>query len=367
MISPDLSRLINLRQLDVDPWSIAQAAVARQRVVLSDEGYDPLETDPDAVLLEGIAAEVALLNVAANRAPWAADIGFLNALGVPWNQGVSATTTALVTGDNGTIIPAGLILQTADPNLSAQSSWEVVSAVTLAGPTTVTLRAAKPGIWAHRLPSGTPMTLTSSSRVISEVHMTARPSGGIEPETPDEYYVRVGTRLGRLTDSVVTPNAYTLAALGTPGVLRALTTETHATRTVTVHACGPGGEALAEGDAEDLQVWLADAGVVGVTVEVVPVVVLDIDVTMTVRRKSTYDSVTVEAAVETALASFLDPDLWPWGQAVEPSALVDWVLGAVAGVASISLPSVVPQSTVLIERTQLVTLGTAAITVLAPE
>lgn len=375
MISPDLSRLVDLRSFEVDPFVIRQKALAAVKDALSDEGYDPLVGDPDVALLGGSAWIAAQVGEAANRAAWGAVQGVLASLGVPWWAGSKATSTVTVTGTPGTVLSAGLMVTTADSGLATQVAFTTDEQAVIGddGYVEVPITALLDGSLPNRLPAGTDMAVTPATYLVSGVEMLQRPTGGTDPETSDEYYARIASRMSRLCDSLVTANHYTQAALESPYVHRAKAIDSwdgvSGARTqwghVAVVVCGLDGALLTTEQKESVHTYLVDHGVHHLTVHIIDPVFVEVDVTCTVRRRNGYTDGETTAGVQSAMSTYISPNTWAWGDTVERADLIEIIGRDVISVDIISTLAA-PAADVTLDDHTLPTCGTVTVTVTPP-
>lgn len=375
MISPDLSRLVDLRSFEVNPFALRQQALVAVKEALADEGYDPLIGDPDVAILSGAAWIGAQVGEAANRAAWGAVQGFLATLGVAWWAGSKATATVRITGTPGTVLSAGLVITTADSGLTTQIAFVTDSQVTIGGGGTVTayVTAMLDGSLPNRLPVGTAMAATPATFLISLVELMTRPTGGTDPETPDEYYARIVSRTARLSDTLVNARHYTQAALESPYVHRAKVIDAwdgvSPQRTqwghVTVVACGLDGALLTDGQKEAVLSDLRDRGVHHLTVHLIDPTFITVDVAATVRRRSGFTDGETVAAVQNSMSTYISPNTWGWGVKVERADLIE-VIGRDILPVDIITSLAAPASDVTVPDYALPVCGTVTVTVVTP-
>jgi hypothetical protein len=373
MISPDLSRLIDLRPFDPDPYVLTQRMLMAIQRALGPDGYEPLKGDPEAVLCEGLAVAAWELCLAANRAVWGTTQGVLSALGIPWDGGNKATARILVEGTSGTVIPLGTQVETIDSVLQQQYAFVTTQSATITDSNvTIPVVATLVGGGPNKLPINTKVSLSVSTTSISGVRFIAAPSGGRDPETSEEYYVRLGSFVRRFNGTLVTALDYKEAALGLPWIKRAYavdawdgsgSTPGSVLGHVTVVARG---EVDLDSTAQELlRTTLQEMSVHDLTVHVKPVTLVPVDVVATIRRMPNADPDEVEANAIEAVTNYLSPNAWEWGKAVEPGELIELLGRDVVGSYTV-VGTITPSSAVTIPVGSLPTAGTIDIIVVDP-
>lgn len=374
--SPDLRELIDLRPYDLDPWDIQQRALQSVSDALAGN-YEPLTGDPDVVLIGGLAREVMDLVVAANRAPYASMQGILNAFGVPWFEGARAITTMLFTGTPGVVIPIGVEAQVILSSGEAML-FRTTASGTISGGGTVEVAAectARTSL-ANRINEGTLLSLATGSVSITSVAIGNPVVGGLDPETIIDYYTRVGNRLDRITDALVGPDTFKLAALENPGVIRATgipewdgvspSTVGDDFGHMTVALAGPNGVPLSVDLKATIKTDLMARAITALAVHLVDATVVPITIVATVRADRDANLVDVHTSAVAALQAFLSPDTSDWGRTIEPNDIVE-VLGRDVAGADVVIGSIVPTTAIVLGPNELPIYNVAStITVVAP-
>lgn len=358
--SPDLHPYVDLTLLDRTGRDIAVAALqdaaSRMPGVVFREGMTEVAT------VEALAVVTAEQVTAINRIPNATTEGLVNLYGIVRDPGSPPRVSLLFTliDTAGLTIPAGtevvldagagqaLVIFTTDVDLVIAAGVDTGTVAATGLVNTVALNG---------LPSGTGVLLRSAIPA-SSVVTSGAVAGGEEPETDDAWFARAVARFDRLTETLLKPGQFALAALEQPGVFRALGLNRYnpAAGTgapgdhpghITVAVLGLGGVALTAGAKSDILAALEEGsgveagGAAHLVVHVIDAMVTAVAVTVTVVRKATATVAEVQAAVTEALGDYLDPDSWPWAATVyrhELIALVDGVAG-VERVQSIDVPA----------------------------
>ena len=327
---------------------------------------------PEVIYLEAVAQLVTAINADANAMVGSVVESILADLyGVPRLPGAVATGEVTVTFD-GTVtltIPAGTrftlpdfsvdVESTADVNVSAASTADVPVATTTS---TGLVNGAGATATLHLLDAVPYVTAVAISTALS---------GGADPEDDTAYLLRAQTRLSRVTSSLVVPDHFAAYVLedgrasnavgigawdGTGGAGGMGTDGGH----VTVATYGRGAQLSAPVKAE-LAAAMQAITAAGVTVHVQDSQVTTQNVTATVKGLAGYDPAQVEADCEAAVAAWLAPETWTFGDTIRTTVLTT-ILADVTGVdyvVSITTPS----GDVTLDADEVADAGTVAVTV----
>lgn len=339
---PDISGYVDLRPFDVTDQDIVDTGLAAAQLNLP--GWVPREGNTEVVLIESLALEISEAIVAINRLPGAVVAALLLLAGVDKDYGAAPTATAtFFLGDTlGHTIPGG-----------------TRAYLVLDDGTTIAFLVEPPGVTvdpgddsgtgsiigdvftdqANGIAIGTRLVMADPVPFIERVELATAVADGRSAETDDEWRDRGVARLSRLSDALVLPRHFEAAALERAEVARAVALDLwdgsggapgdnpgH----ITVAVLGDGGAALSgpqktaiEADLEERAVAILDVHVIDVTIEIVPV-------TVEMHPMDGYESADVIDAVEDAIAAYLDPLTWQWGDTIrlfEIVSLVDRVDG----------------------------------------
>ncbi len=359
------------QRLDVrTPGDLAIDAIASLQSRLP--GWIPRNAAPEVVLLEALAELVGGVVDAADVILGGAVESVLDNLhAVPRLPGMGATGDLTVTFDSAvtTTIPAGttFLLQEWDVELQALEDVSVVSATSA----TVAVAAVQSTADINGLDSTALVDILDVIPNAIAVEIDGVLGGGAAPEGDEEYLERARHRLSRLSSSLGPADSFTAYALEDGRAYNAVcipawdgvdiaTAGTDGGH-VGVATYGRGAQLSAEVRA-DLAAQMQDLAVVGVSVHVVEGDVTTVPVTATVAALAGRDVAEVRTNVEEALAAYLSPELWAWGETVRTTTLIT-VLAAADGVDYVdSLDA--PAADVTLEANGLASAGTLTISVI---
>lgn len=340
---PDLTNYVDLRIYDVSDQEMVDTALANLQLNLP--GWIPNEANTEVVILESLALQMAEGIVAVNRLPGAVVVAVLKLMGIEPDYGNPPNATATVTfGDTlGHTLPGGTRV-----------------ALTLSDSSSVFFLVEPPGITvdpgddsgvvsligdvftaaANGTPIGTALYMVDNLTYVDSVILATAVADGRDPETTDEYRDRGVARLSRLSDALVVPRHFTAAALEDPDVEAALTldnleplvghVEGDDPGHVTVAVLGEGGATLSAPAKAALEASMEERAVAILEVHVIDATIVTVPVATTVVKIAGADSAAVEASVEEAVASYLDPLTWQFGSTIylnEMISLIDRVDG----------------------------------------
>lgn len=351
MASVDLTSYVDLTLFDVDTQSLVERGIETIGVTFPE--WDPRESDTEMVLLEALAVEASETVYAINRVPGAVVEVLLRLFGLTKDEGARATASATFTVQAGPerVIPSGTSL-TFGTGPDATAFATDVGLTIPAGATsgTVAITATDIGSTPNGTPAGTRLEVVDSIAYVDGAVLATDVAGGREPEADHDFLDRGTTMLSRLTTTLVLPEHFTAAALDDVRVSRAFTVDMYdptqappADRPghVTVAVLGPDGVPLSGEVKAELESSLESMAIAILDVHVVDAPVTTVDIAVTVTRQPFYTDEQVEASVEAALRSWLDPDTWPYQAAVwrnEIVSVVDQAEG-VARVVDVTTPT----------------------------
>lgn len=370
-LGPDVLSYQDLRLYDRSAEELRSDAVALLQTLQPD--WIPRTGHQELALIEVQALMASEVIHAINRVPGVVVEGVLAAYQVARSTGAQATATATLTlGDAlGHTIPAGtrmtVTVAGVDEQLVVASDVVVpVGSSTAAAP----LRAALIGTATNGVPAGTRLTIVDQVPYLDAAVLATAVTGGADPESDAELATRGFARTRRLTDALVLPEHFRVAALDVAGVARAqvyprtdpgspgATTLGH----VTVAVVGPAGALLSAEVKANLATTLAAKATAGTVVHVIDPTITTVDVALTVQALLGYSQAQVSGTTAAALAAYLTPDAWPWSGTVYRNQLIavaDGALG-VDRVVSITTPS---SDQALSGLAPLAKLGTVTVTV----
>lgn len=373
MANPDITPYIDLRIFDLDPVDVFENAKLALQTNLPE--WVPRESNVEVVLLEALALPVAENIFAINRLPGAIVEVLLKLYGVVRSIGTPPTVNLRFTmiGNSGYTIPVGTTARLTLPgelepvvfttntelNIAPGNYYGVVSAT-----------GDRYTSEANGVAAATLLELLDSILYVETVTTEADVAGGSDPETDEEYFARAIARFGRLSDALVLPEHFEIAALEQTYVKRAKAIDnwdgTGATPGtvaghITVAVYGDGAN-LSAGQKSDLQTLLDSAALANLVVHIVDPTINTQAVTASVQALPGYDGATVDAAIGAALEAYLDPMQWGWGTTIRLFELTT-VINNVEGVDYIISMTTPNANVALTGNAPLADAGTLTITV----
>ncbi len=359
---------LSLEVADADPQRIVDDAVAYASTVFPD--WVPRNGSTEVVLMEALALGVADLVYAANRLPGSVVEAILGLYDVPRSGGIAATgeVTIQLDDDRSTTIAAGTRFEVpADGTVLVVT---VNTSVTEASEVTVPVATDEPTAAANGLAVGTALDILDAVPYAISAEVSTALTGGSDPESDAAYVDRAGTRLARVTSSLVIPRHFTAYCLEDPRVLRAETVDLYNLTDVnepgddighvSVYLYGRGG-LLDSAVLDELTVQMTERSASMVTVHVDNGSLLSQDVEVTVVGLPGFSTDVIRANVITALEGWMNPSQWPWGKDI----LVNDIIGEVGGVSGVDYVDTVtePADTVALSFNELAQAGTITVTV----
>lgn len=365
-VSPDLEPYVDLTIDDRDPQDLIDLALADYEAKTGETGFP--EGSAEALLLEAQALVDAETIYALNRLPRAMLLVTMHALfKLARDEGAPAWGPVEITvaDAGGRLIPAGtqvsapigggdVVVFTLDADVD-------VPIGELTGAGTVTADVA--GTIGNGFDDTTALSLLSPVSFIDAVAFTAPSAGGRDVESDAAFLTRVAQR-GKLLSIVLANDLqFVLYALTQPGVFRARAVHAYDPAVgpdpgdngghTTVAVLDADGAPLSPAAKATLEAELIAKASADLTVHVVDPTVTAVAVTATVHVAAGNDPAIVQAAVENAIADYLDPRRWLWDGVVRRNELialiesvpgVDYLLAGhpVAPAADVALPGVAP-------------------------
>lgn len=371
--SPDVSQYVDLTVYDKDPQDIFASAVAALQVVLPE--WVPRESNIEVLLLEALALEVAESVFAINRLPGAVVEVLLKLYGVERSIGQPPVVTLRFTmvGTTGYTIPAGtqarvVLPGAADPVIFSTDTELVIAPGSSFG--VVAATGDRHTSEANGIAATTTLELLDAMLYVEHVKTETVVSGGVDPDTDQDYFTRATDRFSRLSDALVLPRHFEIAALENPYVKRAKALDNwdgsggapgddpgH----ITVAVYGDGAN-LSAGQKTDLLNTLEASALANLAVHLIDPTINSQNVTATVQALAGYDIAEVEAAIEQAIELYLDPLTWGWGTTLRLFELTT-VINNVPGVDYIVSMTTPNANVSLSGHAPLVDAGTLSITV----
>jgi uncharacterized phage protein gp47/JayE len=269
-------------------------------------------------------------------------------------------TTTIPTGTRFEVPGQGILLEvTADTSVTDEET------------AVLPVRTADPSAAANGLAVGTALDIIDAVPYAVSAEVSTTITGGADPESDAAYIERAGSRLARVTSSLVIPIHFTAYCLEDTRVLRATTVDLFDPESgndpgddlghVTVYLYGRGGP-LDSSVLDDLDAQMTErsASMISVHVENGTVVTQDIDITVVALPGFSTDA--IRDNVTAALQAWMNPTQWAWGKDI----VVNDIIGEVGQVAGVDYVDSVadPSGTVDLAPNELAQVGTITVTVL---
>ena len=356
MASPDITPYVDLTVYDQQPTEIYDAAVDYARVVLPE--WQPVNGSIEDAILQSAAGVTGELLAALNRVPSSVLEALLQLFGITRLTGEAPTVQVRITliDDLGHTIPNGTrfgYLDTSDTD-SVLYVFETTADITVNAPDTY-VDTDVVGILLEEYPAldtGQELRLLSGLSFVESIELLEDLTVGSTGETDSEYFTRAMAVLNSYSSALVLPDQFESYVLSNySNVYRAkaynlldpadntIATFTESPGYITVYACGLDGASLSVSSASAIVEDVTSKCTGGLIVNVEAPTLAPITVTTTVLLASGYTAATVVTAVEDALAGYIGPNSWQWGDVIyynEVISLIDQVAG-VDRVVSLSL------------------------------
>lgn len=371
--SPDTTPYVDLRINDKDPQDVFEAAKNELMTVLPQ--WTPRESNVETLLLEALALEVSESIFSLNRLPSAITEVLLKLFDIQRSIGSppQATIKFTMIGTTGYTVPVGTRARLVLPGDLDPIVFTTNIELTIAPGSTFGTVAATGDRYtadANGVVSGTVLELMDSILYVETVSLDADVTDGTDPESDEDYFARAVARFGRLSDALVLPSHFEIAALEEPFVFRAKaidnwdgTGSTPGTVPghITVALYGD-NVTLSSGQKTTVLNLLEESALANLEVHIVDPTINSVNVTATVKALSGYDTTVVHDAIVAALDAYLDPMTWGWGTVVRVFELAT-LINNVAGVDYIASLTAPASDTTLTGNAPLANAGTLTITV----
>lgn len=373
-VSPDLPgfQTVDVTQLDVtDPADLVDLALARAATLVP--GWVPREGNVEVVLLEEFAVLVALLAQRLEVIVPAVTMQILAMSGLTRDAGTVARIAVDIDVSDtlGHIVPAGTQVVIGDPNADEPITGTLLTDVSVPSGSSVgsgTVVADEVGI-VQGLTTTTQIMLIDAVAYVDTITASSVITAGTDPETDTAYLNRGSAWLASMTQMLGRPEQIAQRALTDLRVGRALgvqrwdgsaATPGAVPGAVTVLTLGTTGEPLDSAVATDLHDALALRSSAELALTVQAPIVTTVPVTASITLKPGYVGSTVQAEVTAAVAAYMSPLTWPWGEDLNRSRLLQ-AIETVAGVNAATITA--PASDVSVGALTLLKAGTITITV----
>jgi hypothetical protein len=306
-------------ELTTDEQTLADNAIAALQATWPD--WEPNDGDMEVVLIETLAPLAQNAAQQAANMPPAALIALGEMMGVPYNDGVQAQTTAMLTfidTAGGYYVPAG-----SEIDLGGYAFSTMYDQTSVAGSDTITgveIIATLVGAAANGLSSASSGWASVTLPVwVQDVATEAPTVNGEDPDDGQTYLNTVSRELQLRARVVVTLPDYEIAALDTPGIGRVYA-ETNTARDVSVWVTDPDGQPVDQTIKDQLAALYATKRLVNVTVGILDPAYTTIDITWTAMALAGYAASDVLARGNAALAQLLNPAGWGAPLAGDPGS-----------------------------------------------
>ncbi|QZE10821.1 baseplate J protein [Gordonia phage ChisanaKitsune] len=362
--TPDISQYVDLRIFDKDPTDILRTAIVELQSRMPE--WTPREDNTEVMLLESMAVEVAEAVYAINRLPDSIMTALMRLYGIDRDAGAFASTTIefQVVNSMGYTIPARTRLFLPPTQGYGAMVFETNADLSIPyGYTsgTVPATATEVNDIANGCPPGTRFEVLDQLNFVSDVVNTEQVLGGRAPESDKDWFNRGVQRFGRLTDTLVVPKHFELAALEDPRVRRARALDNYDPSIpdgspgdhpghLTLALYGDSGIMTAE-EKQSVIDSFATRKFAPLILHTVDPVITTVNVTIRVKANQGYTNERVVDAVSTKLRDWLDTDVWPWKGTVYYNEIiglvselpeVDYVTQLVSPAASFPLNGAAP-------------------------
>lgn len=203
-----------------DPNDLADEAIAALQA--SWPGWTAEDADPGVIFIEGVAPMAANAAQIAAQMPPAALIAYgTKILGIPYEAGVSATTTAnfTVQDANGPYdIPVGSVVDIGGFEFQTVQDLTVPNGSTTGS---VGLAATDPGSAANNL-DGTDWSRVNLPVWVTNMTLAANTTGGVDQQDDAAYLNMVAQEMRLRSRSIITLPDFEIVAVNTAGIARAV-------------------------------------------------------------------------------------------------------------------------------------------------
>ncbi|MBI1377258.1 MAG: hypothetical protein GC157_07230 [Frankiales bacterium] len=322
----------------------------------------------EAIILESVATATGDGIYALNRFIGTVVEGVISLYDVPRFPGASAAGAVTLTldGPRTMTVTAGqrLLEETTGMTLLVTADTSITAASTI----TVPVATEEPGGAGNAITTGMAIELLDAIPNVVSAAVATGLTGGADAESDAAYLDRASTVLARVTSSLVLPIHFIAYALQ----------DTRVGRTTVIDLYQPGGtpgsdlghltvitygfSALLSGTVkDDLAADMQDRAAAMITVHVADADIVTQAVTLTCHALAGYSTTAVRDAIEAALAAWMTPDEWTWGDDIRPTDIIALV-SAIPGVDYVDTVDA-PSSTVTLGDDQLAQVATMTVTV----
>lgn len=354
MASPDFSTYVDLTPFDTTVSSILEESITQARALIPS--WEPRVGQMETTLLEATAYQTAVLANAANRLPPAIVETLLKLFDVTRSDGTKSTATITInfTDTSGYTIPIST------PFVYYGNSGEVLVYM-LDAATTVAVGSsqfASCAVTAQAIgsaynapPNASSLQVLATIPYISSVVFDTKPSGGSDPESDATYFSRAVTTLSGYSSALATESQiqnYVLTTYPTAGFrVKAYNKRRYSDRDMVTGGADYIGYALLSLASEntnsytravnDATLSSADLATIstdltgkittGLSIEVHNAELVGVGVDLEVYKTAGSASGTITTAIQTALNTYLDSDVWGWDRVVRKNEIISLIDG----------------------------------------
>jgi hypothetical protein len=336
--SPDVRGYLDLTLDDRGPIDLLRTAVLNYASWLPDVTLQ--EGHTESVLLESFAILVSEQILRINRLPSGMSELLLRLFGLERSIGAVPRATLRFTSNGVWRVesPAGVRARLElpgglEPVVFATSEALVIPA-NPGGPTYADVPATGDRYTseANGIAAGTTLVALDAIAGVDAITLATPTSQGADPEDGAAFLDRGMALLRMLSSVLVRPDQFTARVVLDPRYPRAYTVDNYDPGQagapgdhpghVTVAVLGLDGALVPPGEREALASSLEEDAQANLDVHVIDPTITDVDVAATVRARPGYSDEQVEANVTSAIASLLDPLVWPFESTVYRLAVV---------------------------------------------
>ena len=305
-----------------DPNDLADSAIAALQTAWA--GWTAADGDPGVIFIEGIAPMAANAAQIAAQMPPAALIAWgTKILGIPYEAGVSASTTANfeVQDTNGPYdIPAG-----SEVDISGVAFQTTADLVIPNGSTTgsVAIAANDVGTFANNL-DGTDWARVNLPVYVTNMTLGASTSGGVDQQDDTDYLNMVAQEMQLRSRSIITLPDFEIVAVNTAGIARAVAVgQSGSPRNIDVYVTDSSGNPVASGIKTTLATAYAATRMVNAVITVNDPLYTTVSVVYELLSLPGVDATALLASVNARLALELSPA--GWGAPTSANPGLTWV------------------------------------------
>jgi len=336
--SPDVKQYIDLTVFDSDPIAALNEILKAGKGLLPT--WNPQAGQIETVLAEAFAQRTSQVIAAVNRLPSATAEVLFQLFGLTRNDGTKATATVTITFNDAVshTLPSGTQFLYRNASSGTAYIYELTADFTATSSGSATVTAEAVGSAFNQTANGESLNLLSTAAYFQSAVFTTNASGGDNAETDTNYFTRAASLLASYTSGSTTSSQIKYYITGNKSSYanrvevynrrkyrdRDTTASSYGTHdgailvavggTVNTAASASTELVVSSSNLSDLHTSLAARTPAGLTIDVMSAELASVDVTATVVKKEGATASTVKTAIETALKSYLDANVWDWSQ-----------------------------------------------------